>query len=803
MKRAFAVFAIISLLGGMAVAEDVGDLALKQGIGVRAAGMGGAFSAIADDASAVFYNPAGLAEIGIGYTYGSLDSQQINSEFNYSLLKLGYLGYSEGKVRDLSGKELSFSAFGFGNRSGWLNWGTNYKALTWNLTGVEETGWSADIAFLMRLTPRARLALVAQDILTTKERIVPASARVGFSFKPLDGQVVIAGDAEIYKSTLSYGHFGVEAAIANGLTFRGGIDRSRPTVGASLDLAAFSLDYALLFPQDGRNIQRFEAGFKFQPQRERPFSLIKPKEFALIDIGGAVKGGQTELSLIGGFRPGLDPILELIRNATKDKAIDGLFVRIRGFSGGLGGAAMVQELRAEMERARRSGKKIVAYIEGSALGDEYYLASVADKIVAAPGSAIGGFGRSLEIYRLKGLYEKLGINWQVIAKGKYKTSFDGLSAEMTGEQKKMVERLVLDIHRQMINDIAVGRNIKVEKIKEIGDGMFFQAQLAKQMGLIDEVGYFGDANQVAAKLCAVDEEVKIIEPRLIEPEDAFFAQVFGVSVIEIDGEIVSGASGQNFIFGGSYVGSDKILDDIRKASDDLFVKAIVLRINSPGGSSVAAGEIYQALQYARSKKKVIIASMGDMAASGGYYIAAAADKIVADRSTITGSIGVIGSLPDYSELLKKIGVKAEVVKEGKYADMFSGLRKLSTVEVEAVKRIMEETYRDFIAAVAQGRKLPTAEVEILAEGKVYTGEGAKEVKLVDELGGFMDAVDLAKKEANIIGEPRLIYYREQNPFLQVSQGVSSALGLKQFIPSFGFQASDWKEHLVFPPAEYK
>jgi protease-4 len=782
VSKPFASLLLIYLLSSFCLAEDLGDLVLKQGVGARAAGMGGAFSAVANDASAVFYNPAGLAEPGFAYTYGSLDSEQRNNEFNFSLLKLGYLGYSEGRVANPAGDEIFFTALGFGNRSGWLNWGTNYKALDWTIGGIKDSGWTADIAFLARVTPKLKIGLVAQDILTTKSKLVPASGRVGISYKPFDGQVVLAADAEIYNNPPNYGHLGIEASVAKGLAFRAGVDRGRPTAGISLDMAAFSLDYAVLFQSEGKNLQRFEAGLKVLPGRERPFSIIKPREYVMIDIGGEIIGGQAEYSFFGGFKPGLDSILENIRTASKDTSLDGILIRIKGFSGGLGGAAVVQEIRAELQRAKTKGKKVVAYVEGEAVGDEYYLAAVADKIVAAPGSAVGGFGRSLEIYRFSGLFDKLGIQWQILSKGKYKTSFDWLSPGSTAEQKEMLEGMVADIYRQMLNEIAQDRKISIEKMKEIGDGMIFPSRLAEKMGLIDKVGYLNDARTAAAELCNSKEEVKLVEPQLLEPEEVFFSQVFGVAVIEVNGEIISGYGGQNLIFGGKYIGSDKVAGDIRKASDDIFVRAIILRIDSPGGSAVAAGEIYQALQYAKQKKKVVIASMGSVAASGGYYIASAANKIVADPSTITGSIGVIGSFPAYYKLMEKIGVTAEVIKEGSHADMFSGLRQFSSVEVMALNRILDESYDDFVSKVAAGRKLSTAEVEAVAEGRVYTGQQALDKRLVDKIGGFMDAVYLAKDEAKIMGDPRLVYYRDSNPFLQFGQQVSSALGLPPLMP---------------------
>jgi protease-4 len=767
-----------------AFGQDLGDLVLKEGVGVRALGMGGAFAATANDASAVFFNPAGLAEPGIGYTIGNLDNQQINNEYGFTAVKLGFLGYVEGKATAKNNDYLSFSALGFGNRVGWLNWGTNYKAQEWQISGVKSSGWTADIGFLARITPQLRFGIVGQDILTTKDRIVPASLRTGVALKLFEGKLLLAADAEIYRSQPNWGHLGLELNMVKGLSIRGGLDRTTPTAGLTLDMAAFSFDYALQFPAGSQNIQRFEAGLKVSLERERPFAIFSPIEFTVIDLTGAIKGGVTEYSFFGGSQPGLDTVLEKIRLAEKDSALDGIILRIGGFSGGLGSEAMVQEIRSALQRFKAKGKKVFAYIEGSAIGDEYYLASVADKIIAAPGSGIAGFGKSIEIYRFGGLFQKFGVDWQVLAKGDYKTSFDWLSPLSSQKQKEMLTGIVADLYRQMLTDIAASRKMPIEKIKELGDGMFFPSGLAAKMGLVDKVGYFRDVLTFAGESCGEKGEVKLVEPAQIAADDSFFNQVFGVAVIEVNGEIVSGYGGQNFLFGGTATGADKIVNNIRRAADDMFVKAIILRIDSPGGSPIAAGEIVQALKYAREKKKTVIASFGGIAASGGYYIAAYADKIVSNPATITGSIGVIGQYPQFARLLADFGVTTEVVKEGSHSDMFSGLRRFSSVEVLALDRLMEESYRDFINTVVEGRKLPTAEVEKIAQGRVYTGAQALDLKLVDKLGSFADAIDLAKQEGKISGEPRLVYYRDVSPWLQVGQGVSSALGLPPLFPQY-------------------
>jgi protease-4 len=521
----------------------------------------------------------------------------------------------------------------------------------------------------------------------------------------------------------------------------------------------------------------------FFEKPKRPMSVIRPKEYALIEMGGEIVGGVGDFSIFGGGRIGADSIIEHIKQATADPYIDGIILKIRGFGGGLGSFAIVQEIRSELLKSKEKGKKIVAYLEEGTMGDEYYLASVADVVVVPSAGTVGGIGKSVNMVKIKGLLEKFGIEAQVLSRGKYKSTFNLLSPEITKEQRLMVQDVLADLYRQMVTDIESSRKgkISMEKLKEIADGSIFSAGRAKELGLIDEVGYFRDATRAGADLYDSKDDINVVERKDLFREDAgeyLFALPNKIAVIEIDGDIVTGRSGQNVIFGGHTTGADVVCDQIKKAADDWQIRAIVVRINSGGGSAVASGQIYSELMRAKKKGKIIVASMGDMAASGGYYIAAACNKIVADPGTITGSIGVIEtSMLNYSGLLKMLGIKAESVKEGKHADMFSGFRRLSTEEVNSINIYIEDTYREFVKAVADGRGMTTGEVASLAEGKVYTGKQALDVKLVDKLGNFTDSVNLAADMANIPGEPKLVYYRDENIFLRFGGGALKMMGL--------------------------
>jgi protease-4 len=235
-----------------------------------------------------------------------------------------------------------------------------------------------------------------------------------------------------------------------------------------------------------------------------------------------------------------------------------------------------------------------------------------------------------------------------------------------------------------------------------------------------------------------------------------------IAVIRVEGTIVGG-QGQLGIFG-LEAGTDDIARQINRAGEDPSVEAIVLRINSPGGSAAAAQEVYEEIGKARDNEKVVVASMSDVATSGGYYIACAADRIVANPGTITGSIGVIFSQLQYAELLEKYGIQSIVIKSGEYKDIGSPLRNMTEEERQILQEMIDDIYLQFVRAVAEGRAMDESEVLELADGRIFTGRQAKEMGLVDELGNFQDAIDLAAKLAGIEGKPKVVEYGRRSPF---------------------------------------
>jgi protease IV len=762
---------------------------MKSSNFVRQAGMGGAATAVCDDLSSIYYNPAGLAKAGaLGFSFGTIDTNKEildeNRYYCYNLGTLAYLGYD--KILP-TGEKIKADTIGMGVQTGMgISYGLTYKNIFIDTNAKELRGYSADVGLLLKVTPQVSIGVLGQDALSDKVLDINSSTRVGAAYRPFEDRVIIAADSELGRAGPGdFTHYGVEWKVAEGLQLRTGIDSGNTTFGMSLDLPFMRIHYAGMLDKDAPSgtVQMLGGEISFFEAPKRPMSVIRPKEYALIEIGGNIVGGVGDFSFLGGGRIGADSIVEHIKQATKDPYIDGLLLRIKGFDGGLGSLAIVQEIRGELLKSKAKGKKIVAYLEEGTMGDEYYLASVADKVIAPSAGTVGGIGKSMNIVKVKGLLEKLGIESQMLSKGKYKTTFNMYSSDLTKEQRLMIQDILADLYRQMVTDIESSRKgkISMEKLKEISDGSIYSAGKAKELGLIDEVGYYNDALRAGADLYGSKDDISVIDQKDLFVDDVdgyLFAFPNKIAVVEIDGDIVTGSSGQNVLFGGHSTGADVVCDQIRKAADDWQIKAIIVRINSGGGSAVASGQIYSELLRAKKKGKVIVASMGDLAASGGYYIASACNKIVADPGTITGSIGVVDeSVLNYSGLLKMLGIKAESVKEGKHADMFSGLRKLSTDEVNSVNSYIEETYQEFIKAVADGRGMTTGEVASLAEGKVYTGSQAMDVKLVDKMGNFTDSVNLASEMAKLSGEPELVYYRQQNMFLQLGGGAVKMLGL--------------------------
>ncbi|WP_158975610.1 signal peptide peptidase SppA [Cellulophaga sp. L1A9] len=442
---------------------------------------------------------------------------------------------------------------------------------------------------------------------------------------------------------------------------------------------------------------------------------------------------------------GLNEIIHAIKVAKNDSKIKGISINNNFI---LAGLSQTQAIRRALEDFKTSGKFVYAYADLYVQKD-FYLASVADSLFINEVGTLDFKGLSSEVLFYKELQEKAGIKMEVIRHGKYKSAVEPyLANEMSEANRTQIKELLSSLWGSMVDEISVSRRMTPENLNVIADTLGGRMpQLAKQSGLVDDVLFFDEyENKLknAVKI-ALDEDINYVsledyidtanKTKLYKGDDK-------IAVIYAQGEILYGEGGPDVI------GQGIINKSLKKAREDESVKAIVLRVNSPGGSALTSDIIWREIELTKAIKPVVV-SMGDVAASGGYYIAVGADKIFAEPTTITGSIGVFGTIPNATELAKNIGINAEQVGTNKNSVDYSLFEPMSDGFRSMVQEGVERTYNTFLERVAQGRKITVAEADSMAQGRVWSGLDAKRLGLVDELGSLDDAIKGAAALAEI------------------------------------------------------
>lgn len=776
---------VFLLLFSFLFADFTADI-LRRETGTRALGMGGAYTAIAEDTSALFYNPAGLAKPGFQFSY-SEDDLSHKDDLRRAVedgIKIGNFGYSRRKYVNSTLDFTEIHSYGFGVRTTiGLDYGLVYKRVTQENPEAEGAGWGADIGALIHLTPDFKIGCTAQNFSAGNIDVKP-SYRIGI-VKSFD-KLRLVYDHETFNPydspNTNQAHSGLEWDVVDGFSVRTGFNDKRPTYGLSIGILGFIWDYAIEH-KDREVIYRFSAKLgneRFPETRE--YAVFKPKEFLLIDLSEPLVPGQSEYSVLGGLNIGADYLTSKIRLAAEDKNISGIIIKLNDVPNSISYVGLIQELRQELIRFKEKGKYIIVYIEGEISANSYYLASCADKIVMSKMGAVYALGKSLTVMRLSGLLEKIGLKAETIKNGEYKDALSPFNPGYTEKQREHIEQLVMDINEQVMSEIKKIRKLTTANIAELNDGGIIPADQALKYGLIDEIGYYEKAKELSKKLARTDydpEVIKVTNLPAYEIDQDILPVFSSIAVVDIDGEIVTGKSESNFLFGGKKVGSDSVIEELKKIEERDDVKAVILRINSPGGSAIASDMIYEAVLKLKAKKKYIVASLGNVAASGGYYIALSADTIVTNKGTLTGSIGVIGELLKGRQLLENIGIKQETIKTGEHMDMDSFGKDLTEREMQMLQKYQQKVYEDFKMIVAKERDIHIEDVEKVAQGRIFSGQKAKELKLVDQFGTFYDAIDAAKSGARINGKAKIIRLInvEDYGWLTAKSRFASMLGL--------------------------
>ena len=477
------------------------------------------------------------------------------------------------------------------------------------------------------------------------------------------------------------------------------------------------------------------------------------------DVVGQVFG--RDVSTVRGF-------VEALRRASRDDRVRAVLLMPSTLNVPYWGK--VQEMRDAIVAFRKSGKHVTAFLEFG--GDrEYYLASAADRVFLMPTSSLDLTGvASYEMF-LRGTLDKIGAYPDFVHIGDYKTAPNQLTQKgFTPAHREMAQSLNRDMYDQLVAGIADARKKSEDEVRDLLDKGPFVAKEALDAGLVDDLAYEDELDDRVPELGdgKATRRMEGGDYQRTRPQSVGLRTRSRIAVLYVVGTIVSGRSGFDGV-NGSVVGSETIIDQIRKIRDDASIKAIVLRIDSPGGSSVASDVIWRELKITRDEnpKRPIVTSMSDLAASGGYYIAMPTEAIVAQPGTLTGSIGIFGGKMVIGGTLDKVGVTTEAVVSGANAGIYSPFAPFTPAQREKVASFMDDFYRNFLTKVAESRKSTPAAIHAVAQGRVWTGRQALGHGLVDALGGLDAAVALAKEKAKIPAneDVQLVVYPERRGLL--------------------------------------
>ena len=499
-------------------------------------------------------------------------------------------------------------------------------------------------------------------------------------------------------------------------------------------------------------------------------TIVKKNSVMMLDLNGVLveRTQESPLGILSQLFSddsntyGLDDILSSIKKAKENENIKGIYLQASMLGTSY---ASLQEIRNALLDFKESGKFIIAYGDSYTQG-LYYLSSVADKVLLNPKGMIEWKGIASAPLFYKDLLQKIGVEMQVFKVGTYKSAVEPfISTEMSPANREQVTAFINSIWGEVTEGVSASRSLPVDSLNALADRMlmFYPAEESVQCGLADTLIYRNDVRNYLKQWVDLKEDDRLpvlglsdmINVKKNMPKDK-------------SGNIVAVyyASGEITDYSGSSTSEEgivgtKVIRDLHKLKDDEDVKAVVLRVNSPGGSAFASEQIWHAVKELKTEKPVIV-SMGDYAASGGYYISCVADTIVAEPTTLTGSIGIFGMVPNVKELSEKIGLTYDVVKTNKFSDFGNIMRPFNQNEKTLMQMMITQGYDTFVNRCAEGRHMSKEAIEKIAEGRVWTGEAAKELGLVDVLGGIDTALEIAVRKAGIEGYTVVSYPAKQD-----------------------------------------
>ena len=684
--------------------------------------------AISDDALATFFNPAGLGAgqrgLNLYYLRASETDFGVDDALLISAAKAGF------GMEFVTGEDgIDFNRYTLSSGSGIgpsIYWGTGYSWINSDDEAYDKfTSWSLGLMFRRRYLSTG---IIVRDLNRPRFRgeKLGRTYDFGVAIRPSTSRITLSIDAcKVEKVDGLDFNFAVEVRPFRWVTLRGSLnDDSSFDIRFGINVRQFGMGMYNHF--DENQEYRKSVGYISLSQALHTTRHIRRNAFLDVQMG---------------------EIEKTLKVAKRDREVAGALIKIGGSRYGIG---RLQEIRDTILDFKASGKKVVGYMTNCSTGN-YLLASVCDRIVLHPSGEVRLIGLRSETSFYKGVLDKLGIRADLEHIGEYKSASDIFTREEMSEAHREVQNTILDdLYDQLTQSIADKQSWTQDDVKYLIDQGPFTAKQALAHDIVDQLAYRDELKDIAKDLTGKD--CRLVKARqylgITEYEYDWEVPLPKIAVIEAEGMMMTGESFTDPFTGTRTMGSTTIARAIRAVRKDSSVKAVVLRIDSGGGLVVAADTIWRELIRLKDVKPLVV-SMGDVAGSGGYYIAVPADVIVAEPGTITGSIGVISGKYSLKGLYDKIGLHKEIIKRGKHANFYTDYGNYPAEEREIIHAQIQEIYEDFIGKVAEGRSMTKEAVDQIGQGRIWTGKQAKEIGLVDELGGLNLALSIARKKAGL------------------------------------------------------
>jgi protease-4 len=747
--------------------------------------------ATTEDVTALNYNPAGLAHHPgqFSFHYGWLGNgtgNSVNTYLSLPFLSLGfdsatyYDKYVDDKI-DLSRFLLALSfgvddIFFFGASFTWFfSDNAYYEPLN-----------SVNLGFQLQPFSWLSLGLVLKNLNepTFIKKAIDTRVRTGVGLRPFGEWFTFATDFEfptvgpnddvriILSSKLLFPYNFFANGEYNLYTKNFQINAGYEYRFVRLDYNTSTHDYSK--SKNNNSISNHQIGLLFSAESFSRRDLTK--KYLELVLKDRITETKTGSFLFPSDSYTTHELIKGIKHASEDSAVHGIILKIDSVRAGFG---KVQEIRNALKQFKKSGKKVITYLESPG-NREYYLASVSDKIIMAPTSTLAVLGLKAELFFIKDLLDKIGVEADLIPVGEYKSAVETFTRNSpTRENTEAVKSILTSISDEMVKEIRISRgNMDKKKLLDLIDIGFLSAKKAKQENLIDDLKYYHEFKEELRKKSSLN---SIITARAYFNEKPYI-RLWGprrtIVILHIDETIVTGKNKSGGIFSSSRTGSDTIADTIKKINDQKGIEGVIVRVDSPGGSGLASDIIWKSIKSL--KKKKVLVSFSDVAASGGYFVATGADTIIANPSTITGSIGAYGGKFSLKGLYQKLGINKTTIRQAKNAAMFTEGDKFTDSERILLKEHLKEFYEVFLKRVSDGRKITRDKAHEIARGRVWTGKQAKKNGLVDRLGGLGLAIEMMKASLKIdtTYPIRIIHLPKKDIFGFIASGeIASAFGI--------------------------